>query len=196
MIKVGLTGGIGSGKSTVAEVFRVLGIPVLNADAIARWLMEHDPELVAGVKALFGEQAYDAAGRLQRAWVAAQVFGNPERLAALNALSHPSVWRHGAEWFAAQVGPYAVKEAALFYESGSAAQVDFMIGVQAPDELRIARVLAREEVTPEEVRLRMARQLPQKEKLTRCDAVILNDDATAVLPQVLALHARLSAGTL
>jgi dephospho-CoA kinase len=187
MLRVGLTGGIGSGKSTVCAVFETLGIPVLYADREARWLMENDAELIAGVKGLFGEEAY-AEKQLQRAYVASQVFGRPERLEELNALVHPAVWRHGDSWFSHQLGPYAIKEAALFFESGSALQMDVMIGVYAPDALRIQRTMARDNATREDVVARILRQMPQDEKISRCDHVIINDDVRAVLPQVLALH--------
>jgi dephospho-CoA kinase len=187
MLKVGITGGIGSGKSTVCTLFGILGVPVLYADDVARWLMEHDADLVHGVTNLLGVEAYQN-GKLQRSFVAGKVFGNPERLAALNALVHPAVWRHGDEWFRWQKGLYAIKEAALFFESSSASQMDVMVGVSAPDELRIQRVVAREGITREEVEARMARQMPQDDKMARCDYVIVNNDVQALLPQVLELH--------
>lgn len=188
MLRVGITGGIGSGKSTVCALFEMLRVPVLYADQEARWLMEHDALLVSGIKNLLGDEAY-AGKTLLRPFVAAQVFNNLEKLKALNALVHPAVWRHGDAWFSRQVGrPYAIKEAALFFESGSALQMDVMVGVYAPDELRIHRTMTRDGATREEVLVRMSRQMPQEEKMTRCNHVITNDDAQAVLPQVLALH--------
>jgi dephospho-CoA kinase len=187
MLRVGITGGIGSGKSTVCALFETLGVPVMYADSEARWLMEHDVPLVAALKNLLGEEAY-ANGQLQRAFVASQVFGNPEKLAQLNALVHPAVRQHGDAWFARQAGAYAIKEAALFFESGSAVQMDVMVGVYAPDALRIQRVVAREKASVAEVEARMARQMPQEEKMAKCSHVIVNDDVQAVLPQVLTLH--------
>ena len=189
MLRVGITGGIGSGKSTVCALFETLGVPVMYADAEARWLMEHDADLVASVRNLLGEETY-VDGVLQRAYVSSKVFGHPERLEALNALVHPAVWRHGDAWFARQRGTYAMKEAALFFESGSALQMDVMVGVFAPDMLRIRRTIARDGVSEDEVRARMARQLPQDEKMARCNHVIVNDDVQAILPQVLRLHER------
>lgn len=191
MLRVGITGGIGSGKSTVCALFELLGVPVLYADNEARWLMENDAALISDLKSLLGEEAYEN-GRLQRVYVASQVFGNPEKLTQLNALVHPAVWHHGDLWFTRQQGPYAVKEAALFFESGSALQMDVMVGVYAPDALRIHRVIARERVSEAEVKERMARQMPQEEKMARCQHVIVNDDVQAVIPQVLALHGHLS----
>lgn len=187
MLRVGITGGIGSGKSTVCALFEVLGVPMMYADAEARWLMEHDVLLISGIQSLLGTEAY-VLGKLQRPYVAAQVFGDPEKLEALNALVHPAVWQHGDVWFARQTGPYAIKEAALFFESRSAAQMDVMVGVYAPDDLRVRRAMSRDGATEDEVRSRMARQLPQDEKMSRCDHVIINDDAQAIIPQVLALH--------
>lgn len=192
MLKVGITGGIGAGKSTVCALFEVLGIPVLYADDAARLLMETDAALIAGIKALGGEAIYNE-GRLDRKALAALVFGNAPKLAALNALVHPATIRHAAAWMTAQTAPYALKEAAIFFESGSAADMDVMIGVSAPDELRMARVMQRAALTREEVLARMAKQLPQDEKMARCDFVITNDDVQAVMPQVLALDVQLRA---
>src|SRR5690349_11680952 len=116
MLKVGITGGIGSGKTTVCRIFRLLGIPVFYADEAARWLMDHDAALMAAVQALLGADVY-ASGRLDRELVARRVFGDPEKLAALNALVHPAAIRYADQWMATQQAPYAIKEAAIFFES-------------------------------------------------------------------------------
>lgn len=187
MLKVGITGGIGSGKSTVCRVFSALGIPVFYADEAARALMNSDPALRRSIADLLGESVYTATG-LDRGRVAAAVFGNPQRLAALNALVHPATIANGEAWMQAQTTSYAIKEAALFFESGSHHSMDVMIGVDAPYELRMARAVSRGGLTPEAARERADRQMDPAEKMSRCDAVIINDDRQAVLPQVLQLH--------
>lgn len=190
MLRVGVTGGIGSGKSLVCEIFRVLGVPVSHADETARYLMEHDAGLIARIKAAFGAAAYEN-GRLNRAYLSQHVFSQPEKLAQLNALVHPAAIAFGSKWFAAQTTPYAIKEAAIFFESGSHKEVDVMIGVWAPEPLRISRTMKRSNLSEEEVRARMSRQLPEEEKMKRCDFVINNDGTEPLIPQVLALHQQL-----
>lgn len=187
MIRVGITGGIGSGKSTVARVFEVLGIPVYSADAAARTLMNEDPDLKLAIQQHFGEESY-VNGKLNRAYLANRVFNNPEQLALLNSLTHPATIRHAEEWMKKQHSPYTLKEAALIFESGSSAQLDFVIGVYAPQALRIARVMNRDQVSREEVLHRMQRQIDETIKMKLCDAIIVNDDQQLVLPQVLSLH--------
>jgi len=190
MLRVGITGGIGSGKSTVARVFEVLGIPVYNADTAARNLMNEDESLRQAIRHHFGEESYKD-GALNRSYLAAQVFDNPEKLALLNSLTHPATIRHAEEWMRRQHAPYTLKEAALIFESGSSAQLDFVIGVYAPQALRIARVTGRDQVTREEVLKRMQRQIDETIKMKLCDTVIINDDQHPVIPQVLALHDQL-----
>lgn len=187
MLKVGVTGGIGSGKSVVCQVFKTLGIPVFDADAAARNLMEQDVALVANIKKLLGDNVYNA-GKLQRDKVASLVFNHPQRLQALNALVHPATIAYGAQWIASQQTPYAIKEAAIFFESGSYKEMDAMIGVYAPEELRISRTMKRNNTSRAEVEKRIAQQMNEDEKMKRCDYVITNDDQTAIIPQVLTLH--------
>jgi len=189
MLKVGITGGIGSGKTMVCRVFETLGIPVLYADAIARRLMEEDAGLVRGITALLGPEAY-ADGKLNRSFVASRVFTDAALLQQLNALTHPAVIAYGKQWIAQQRTPYAIKEAALFFESGSDKDMDIMVGVTAPLELRIARTMQRDGITRAAVLARMSRQMDEAEKMKRCDFVIVNDEVQAVMPQVLALHER------
>ena len=189
MLKVGITGGIASGKTTVCKLFEVLGVPVFYADDEARALMHSSPEIVAGISRAFGESMY-RDGRLDRAALSAAVFGNPEKIAALNAIVHPVVIAHAEAWMAAQNAPSVLKEAALFFESGSHTGMDKMIGVSAPKALRLARATTRG-LSSEEVEARMAAQMDEGEKMLRCDFVIINDDVQAVLPQVLRLDALL-----
>lgn len=191
MLKVGVTGGIGSGKSTVCQVFRTLGIPVFNADDAAKWLMENDAKLVSGIKALFGEAAYENS-KLNRPFIAAQAFNDREKLQALNALTHPATIAYGKRWMEEQTTPYAIKEAALFFESGSDKEVDVMIGVYAPQEVRIARAMKRDHISREQVLERLSKQMNEEEKMSRCKYVIINDDTKAVIPQVLELHTSLT----
>jgi len=187
MLKVGLTGGIGSGKSLIAEMFRLLGIPVMQADAAARYLMEEDEDLNAAIAHLFGKEVYQN-GRLNRPFLASLVFNNKEKLQALNALVHPATVAYGKKWFAEQKAPYAIKEAAIFFESGTYVEMDKMIGVYAPLELRLKRAMQRDAVTEEEVKRRMQNQMDEEEKMARCDYIIQNDGTRSIIEQVLVLH--------
>lgn len=190
MLKVGITGGIGSGKSTVCQVFRTLGIPVFYADEAARRLMENDLQLVAAITELFGPEAYEN-GRLNRPFIAGTAFREPEKLQQLNAVTHPATIQYARNWMAKQTTPYAIKEAAIFFESGSNKDVDVMIGVYAPAELRIHRAMLRDGATRQKIEARMAQQMNEEEKMKLCDYVITNDDVQAVIPQVLAIHEKL-----
>lgn len=187
MLKIGLTGGIGSGKSTVAGIFKVLGIPVFDADANARQLMETDETLQAGIIALFGEQAYEK-GKLNRKWIADIVFKDPFQLEKLNALVHPAAIKAAEKWATTQTSAYVIKEAALFFEAGSTEGMDYIVGVYAPQHIRINRVMKRDGVTRDEVMSRMQRQIQEEIKMRLCDFVLLNDDQHLVIPQVLKLH--------
>ena len=190
MLRVGVTGNIGSGKTIVCKAFAQLGVPVYLADEAAKKLMEDDAALRQSISAAFGTAMY-AGNRLQRHLLAAEVFNNPEKLARLNAMVHPVVIAHGLAWMKGQTTSYAIKEAAIFFESGTAGDVDYMIGVEAPDTLRLHRAMQRDGSTREEVKARMQRQLDQNIKMKLCDAVIVNDDRQALLPQILSLHAHL-----
>jgi len=192
MLRVGLTGGIGSGKSTVATIFEVLGIPVSFADLEAKRVMNEDPVLKTQITAQFGPDAY-AGGTLNRPWLAAQVFTDPAKLEILNSLVHPATIREGERWMRSVSGqaPYAIREAALIFETRSAGHLDFIIGVYAPSTLRIHRTMQRDHSTREAVLQRMHNQIDEEIKMRLCDAVIQNDGGQAILPQVLALHERL-----
>jgi dephospho-CoA kinase len=192
MFRVGLTGGIGSGKSTVAGIFEVLGIPVAYADREAKRVMAEDPELRRQLIHHFGEGTY-AGGQLNRPYLAAQVFSDKEKLALLNALVHPVTIAAGEKWLEQQEGraPYAIREAALIFESDSVRYLDFVIGVFAPQTLRIHRVLQRDKLSREEILQRMRSQIDEDIKMKLCDAVIYNDEQHPVIPQVLSLHEKL-----
>ena len=192
MFSVGLTGGIGSGKSTVAGIFEVLGIPVAYADQDAKRVMAEDPELRRQIIHHFGEETY-AGGQLNRPYLAAQVFSDKEKLALLNSLVHPATIAAGEKWLEQQKGhaPYAIREAALIFESDSVRYMDFVIGVFAPQPLRIHRVLQRDKLSREEILQRMRSQIDEDIKMKLCDAVIYNDEQHPVIPQVLSLHEKL-----
>jgi len=193
MLRVGLTGGIGSGKSTIAGIFEVLGIPVSYADQEAKRAMNEDPGLKEQILLHFGPEAY-IHGQLNRPWLAAQVFPHKEKLELLNSLVHPATIRAGAKWMSEQEAlsrPYVIREAALIFESNGGKGLDYVIGVYAPVTLRIHRTMQRDHITREAVLQRMNNQIDEDIKMRLCDRVIVNDDQQAVIPQVLELHDRL-----
>jgi len=190
MFRVGLTGGIGSGKSTVAHVFEILGIPVYYADKEAKRLMNEDPDIRKQVIAHFGEEAY-ADNILNRRFLAEIVFKDKEKLRLLNSLVHPITIAKAEEWMQNHNTPYVIKEAALIFESGSQEGLDYVIGVSAPLHVRIQRTMKRDGVSRDEVLRRMQHQIQESTKMRLCDFVIRNDDQHLVLPQVLALHEKL-----
>ncbi len=186
-VKIGLTGGIGSGKSTVAGIFKVLGIPVFDADSAARNIMNEDEGLRTQIINAFGEEAYQGY-TIDRKYIAAIVFNDPFKLEQLNAIVHPATIAAAETWMSKQHTSYAVKEAALFFESGSAAGLDYVVGVFAPQALRIKRVMDRDGVTRQEVLARMSRQIDEDIKRRLCDFVVVNDEQQLLIPQVTALH--------
>lgn len=190
MIKVGLTGGIGSGKSTVARIFESLGIPVYDADAMTKKLMNENDALKSALVEAFGESVY-LHGQLNKSYLASLVFNNPEQLNRLNNLIHPAAIQAAEGWMSNQNAPYCIKEAALIFESGSQSTLDKVIGVTAPRHLRIHRTMLRDHVSKEEVEKRMSHQIEDGIKMRLCDFTIVNDDQKMVLPQVLAIHRRL-----
>lgn len=192
MLLIGLTGGIGSGKSTVAKIFEVLGIPVYYADDAAKGLMNSDPELIKAIKKNFGEESY-INGTLNRNYLASTVFNSTERLELLNSLVHPATIRDADRWMKAQKTSYVIKEAALIFEAGLAGSLDYVIGVYAPKNLRIKRVMDRDNISREDVIKRIDRQIDEEIKMKLCDFIINNDGQNLVTPQVLALHEKLLA---
>ncbi|MCU0419034.1 MAG: dephospho-CoA kinase [Cyclobacteriaceae bacterium] len=195
MFHVGITGGIGTGKSLVCDIFKCVGIPVYDADSRAKELMTTDGILVSQIKKEFGTLSYDEAGGLNRVYLARVVFGEEEKRQRLNALVHPRVAMDYQAWASAQQSPYVLREAALMYEAGAYRTVDFMIVVTAPEALRLQRVRQRDpHRTAADIQNIMARQWPEEEKIKRADAVIVNDETQLVIPQVLKLHERLLRG--
>ncbi len=192
MLRIGLTGGIGSGKSTVAKVFETLGVPVYYADDAAKRIMNEDEELKKQIKQQFGETVY-TEGKLNRKALAEIVFTDPAKLNRLNAITHPATIADAERWMQKQTTPYAIKEAALIFESGAQEFLDYVIGVTAPAPLRIQRTMHRDGVTREEVMARMDKQMEESIKMKLCDFVLTNDEQAMLLPQVIELHNKLSA---
>ena len=187
MKKIGLTGGIGSGKSTIAEVFKVLNIPVYNSDERAKALMNENAKLIDEISNVFGAHIYQN-GELNRAELGAIVFKNPELLQQLNAVVHPVVGDDFNTWCNNQQSKYVIKEAAIIFETGINKMLDGVIAVIAPDELRIKRVLKRPGMTEELIKDRMSRQLPSETLVEKANWLINNDETVLVIPQVLKVH--------
>ncbi|MBC7569837.1 MAG: dephospho-CoA kinase [Spirosoma sp.] len=190
LLQIGVTGGIGSGKSVVCRVFAALGIPVYEADTRAKWLTEHDPSLRTDVIRVLGPLAYDAQGRYNRAWVASQVFTNPTLLAQLNGVIHPRVLTDTLDWISQHTNaPYVVKEAALMRAAGDGNTLDKVIVVHAPVALRITRIRQRDPQRSEaDIQAIIDRQISDDDRLKLADYVLMNDESQLLLPQILALH--------
>lgn len=190
MLKIGITGGIGSGKTTICKVFETLGIPVFYADTVAKQIMVSDEILVNGVKEAFGTESYHQDGTLNNKHIAGIVFNNAEQLAKLNELVHPAVFRGFDNWLkqVPQSAPYVLKEAALLFESGSYKMCDQNILVIAPQEIRLQRVMDRDGATVEQVKARMDKQLPDAEKIKLADHIINNNETESLIIQVTRLH--------
>lgn len=189
---MGITGGIGAGKSVVCRFFAAQGIPVYDADTRAKWISHHDPEVVTAVKAAFGPEAYLESGGLNRAYLAEEVF-NKGRAAELNAIVHPRVATDFARWTASHAtAPYLVYEAALMIESGSYLKMDTVLTVSAPEQLRIDRVLKRDpQRSREQIAAIIAKQLPEEARQAKADLVIWNDERYSLIEKLLTLHQRL-----
>ncbi len=185
MIKVGVTGGIGSGKSLVCSIFSAMGYPVFNADYEARLVVENDFNTINEIKSLFGESIY-AEGRLNRAKVGEMVFSNPSLLEKLNGIVHPPVINRFFSWVEEnKQQKIVVMEAAILFESGTDKGVDKVISVIAPNEIRIKRIKARDGLSQELISERMSRQLPQDELIRRSNYIIDNDGVKLIVPQVI-----------
>ena len=187
ILKVGLTGGIGSGKSTVAKVFEVLGIPVYYADDAAKKLMNEDVALKELLVNEFGNAIY-SNGKLNRPHLSSLVFNNPKKLEALNAIVHPATIADADKWMQQQTAPYAIKEAALIFESHANNYLDKVIGVYAPAPLRIQRVMLRDKMNEEAILARINKQMDEDKKMQLCDFVITNNTLDLIIPQVLTIH--------
>lgn len=188
MMKVGITGGIGSGKSVVSKIFSTLGIPVYEADLHAKTLMQTDMDIRKGIIRNFGNEAYQDDGSLNRDFLAKIVFEDPAATARINSVVHPAVGRDFTRWSNRLNAPYVIKEAALMIQAGSYKQLACLIVVTAPEELRIQRVLARDPHRSEEdIRKIISRQMPEEEMIRYADYVIDNSGMEPVLEKVLEL---------
>lgn len=188
MLKIGITGGIGSGKTTVCKIFEQMGTPVYYADLQARELMNTDDALISELKQEFGENIYNN-NELDRPKLASIVFNDKNKLEKLNALVHPAVQRRFTQWAKQYTDKsYVLKEAALLFESGSYKDLDYIVTISAPKEMRLNRVVNRDEAKREDIEKRMNNQLSEDERIERSDFVIVNDETQAVIPQVMELH--------
>ena len=194
MLRLGVTGGIGSGKSTVCKIFNRLGIPVYDADSRARWLVENDQGLRQAIIAEFGEESF--RGELyNRSYISAIVFGDARRLRQLNDIIHPVVFADWAEYCKEHSQhPYIIKEAAIMFETESARTVDKIVLVHSPEELRIARLMERDGSDESVIRQKMSRQMSEEERLKLADLIIYNDPEHSLVDQVIALHKRIMGG--
>jgi len=186
MIKVGLTGGIGSGKTLISEVFVRLGIPVFEADTEAKIILNSDKEVIAQVKAHFGD-IYTKEG-VDKQKLASLIFNNKEALTTINSIIHPKVRKHFHSWVEKQKGKYIIEEAAILFESNAHKELDFTINVHADELMRINRVVKRDHTTPEAVKNRMKNQLSDAERIKLADYTIFNNGDNMLLPQILEVH--------
>ncbi|TBN04369.1 dephospho-CoA kinase [Hyunsoonleella flava] len=190
MITVGLTGGIGSGKTTVAKAFEALGVPVYIADVEAKRLMNRSKVIKRKLIALLGESAY-VDGKLNRPYVANIIFNDKSYLEKMNAIVHPKVARHFEKWAAKQQGPYVIKEVAILFENGGNAQCDLVITVTAPKALRIERLLKRDNTTKEKIKVIMKNQWSDRKKIKHSDFVIVNKNLDGTRLQVQKIHQKI-----
>ena len=194
MKKVGITGGIGSGKTTVCKIFELLSIPIYYADDKAKELIVKNEDLKAKIIETFGEESYLEDGSYNRAYIANIVFSDKKELEKLNHIVHPAMYQDGIDWHNAQEGvPYTLKEAAILFESKGHLQMDKSILVVAPEDIRIERVMKRDKTTVEAIKARIDKQLPDAEKIKLADFIILNDGKAPLVPQILKVHDKLCA---
>ena len=186
MKRIGLTGGIGVGKTYVAKIFQQMGVPVFNADVEAKKCLVEDSKLIAAVQAVFGENIY-SNGTLQKEELAKIVFNNNEKLAELNAFVHPVVKQRFVDWCTQQSTSIVIKEAAILFESGAHLGLDAVVCVSAPEKMRITRVKKRDGSSVAQIQSRMSKQMSQAEKEELADFLIVNDQVQLLLPQVLTI---------
>jgi len=191
MIKVGITGGIGSGKSTACKVFRVLGIPVFEADRMARQLMNSDPEIHSRLIQVFGTAVYLPDQTIDRKFLAEIVFNNPSLLAQLNKIVHPVIRNNFNNWCLEQQSPYILHEAAILFESGFYKMMDKTITVVTNEEERIQRVLKRDGTTPEMVKQRIQNQWTDEQRISLADFVIGNNENELIIPQIIEIDKKI-----
>ena len=188
---VGLTGGIGSGKTTIANYFKSLGVPIYIADKEAKALMNSSKVVKRKLTALFGEEAY-LKGELNRPFLASKIFANKDILQKMNAIVHPKVALHFKRWLKKQNAPYIIKEAAIIYENNLESQYDFIIVVVADEATRLQRVLNRDNTSRGKIKSIIDNQLPDSEKIKKSDFVITNEDLESAKAQALEIHKTLT----
>jgi dephospho-CoA kinase len=191
-LKVGITGGIGAGKSTATKIFSLLGVPVYYADDRAKWLMKTNKNLTEAIKEKFGENSYLPDGSLNRVFLAETVFSNPEKVSQINSIVHPAVAKDFLEWTESQSVPYVLKEAALIFETEGHKSLDYVINVSSPLRIRMSRVLMRDpHRTEAQVNQIINHQLPDEQKNELADFTLKNTDNKLLIPQVLSIHKKL-----
>jgi dephospho-CoA kinase len=189
-LRVGVTGGIGSGKSVVCRIFACLGIPIFNADDAAKYVLTTNAEIRQQVNDILGEDVY-LRGGTDTARIGQIIFSDADKRRQLEALLQPLAIAAGNHWMGVQTSPYVIKEAAIFFETGSEKYVDVMVGVSAPADMRIARAMQRNNASRERIEKIIAVQMDDAEKMSRCQYVIINDNTQPLLPQVLSVHKQL-----
>ncbi len=193
MLKIGITGGIGAGKSTVSQLFKMLGVPVYNSDESAKWLMNHDLDLKNKIKTLLGNNAYNDDEEVNREFIALKIFNDKALLAHLNAIVHPAVKKDYLDWsISISNNKYSLKESALLFETSMYKELDKNILVVAPLHLRISRVMKRDGISQELVEERIKNQLSEEEKIPLADYIIYNDESASLIEQVLAIHQQIT----
>lgn len=188
-LQIGITGGIGSGKSVVCKVFSCLNIPVYEADSRAKWLTNNNPEIRRMVTELLGVRSYKSTGLYDSVYVASLVFKDESLLKKLNAIIHPVVMEDTEKWVSERSGaPYVIKEAAIMNKAGDRNNLDYVVVVRAPVEVRIKRILQRDNRREEEIRAIIQRQVSDEERDKIADFLVSNDGKSALIPQILKLH--------
>jgi len=193
MLSIGITGGMGSGKTLVCQIFSRLNIPIYNSDNHAKRLMEENESLKNEIKNLLGNESYNEKGKINRRYIAQKVFNNLTLLSGLNAIVHPAVKRDANLWRnnLPETLPYFIRESAILFETGIYKELDFNILVSAPEEIRIERVRERDGLTHDEIKSRINQQWPESKKQTLADFIITNDNKTLLIPQILSIHQKL-----
>jgi len=190
MKKIGITGGIGSGKTYISNIFKSLGIPLFNSDIEAKILMNSSKKLISQIKKEFGEDIY-TNGNFNKEKLSSIVFSNSDKLQKLNSLVHPIVKEEFNNWCKKQTSPYVIKEAAILFESKSHLGLEAVICVSAPLELRIKRLFKRDNSSEMEIKKRIENQISQEEKEKLSDYIIINDEKNLLLPQIIKIHEKL-----
>ncbi|MGL4364517.1 MAG: dephospho-CoA kinase [Bacteroidales bacterium] len=188
MIKVGITGGIGSGKTFICKALQLLSIPIFFSDCETKAMYNDTPDIQSALIAIFGKDIFNESNRLNRRKLAQLVFNTPSLLEQLNMIAHPAIAKRFLNWVNQQTAPYVVQEAALIFETNSCCYLDKVIGVIAPERLRIERVIQRDHITEYEIKQRIMHQLSNDEIKCKSDFVIINDGKEVLLPQILQIH--------